>query len=182
MKQNGRLRKDREEALNAVGFKWQVLSTSSWDDMYNVLCEYVKERKELNPKNAWDGNVPANYKTSHKPPKALGRWVNRQRSNYSKKKIKKEHIEKLNKLGIRWSVHERATAQLKPNAVPSSQVSANKKVEPVAKKEEEVSKSTTKDASQEASKEVSCSDSSSNGVVSSSAVAKENDKGKTVAV
>jgi hypothetical protein len=177
MKQNGRLRKDREDALNAVGFKWQVLSTSSWDDMYNVLCEYVKERKGLDPKNAWDGNVPANYKTSHKPPKALGRWVNRQRSNYSKKRIKKEHIEKLNELGIRWSVHERAAAQLKPNAVPSSQVSAKKKVEPVVKKEE-VSKP-TKDASQEASKEVSSSDSSSNGAVSSSAVAKENDKGKT---
>jgi hypothetical protein len=76
--------------------------------MYCVLCEYVKEYKDKDPKNVWDGNVPANYRTNDDPPRALGRWINRQRSNYVKKKIKKDHINKLNKLGLKWAVHDRS--------------------------------------------------------------------------
>ena len=96
------------QQLEDAGLKWAVLSTASWDDMYEVLCDYVKERKEENPKNEWDGNVPANYKTNDDPPKALGRWINRQRSNYVKKKLKKEHINKLSGLGLKWAVHDRS--------------------------------------------------------------------------
>lgn len=75
--------------------------------MYEVLCDYVKERKEEDPKHEWDGNVPANYKTNDDPPKALGRWINRQRSNYVKGKLKNEHIDKLSGLGLKWAVHDR---------------------------------------------------------------------------
>jgi hypothetical protein len=103
----GKLRADREKQLEDAGLKWAVLSTSSWDDMYEVLCDYVKGRKEEDPKNEWDGNVPANYKTNDDPPKALGRWINRQRSNYVKNKLKKEHIDKLSGLGLKWAVHDR---------------------------------------------------------------------------
>lgn len=90
-----------------------------------MLCDYVKERNESDPKGQWDGNVAANYKTNDDPPKALGRWINRQRSNYVKKKIKKEHIDKLNKLGLKWAVHDRSrfmntesSANAAPNTVP----------------------------------------------------------------
>ena len=55
----------------------------------------------------WDGNVPANYKTDDDPPRALGRWINRQRSAFMKKKLKKEYVDKLNMIGLKWSVHER---------------------------------------------------------------------------
>lgn len=104
--------------------KWAVLSTTSWDDMYKVLCDYAKEQNELDPKNGWDGNVVANYKTNDDPPKALGRWVNRQRTNYVKKRIKKEQIDKLNKLGLKWAVHDRSRylsscSTAVPNSVPS---------------------------------------------------------------
>ena len=53
------------------------------------------------------GNVPANYRTNDNPPRALGRWINRQRSAYVKDKLKSEYVEKLNKIGLKWSVHER---------------------------------------------------------------------------
>lgn len=101
------MQKEREDALNAIGLRWAVLSTASWDDMYNVLCDYVEQRKAEDPKGKWDGNVPSNYKTNDSPPKALGRWVNRQRSNYGKKKLKKEYTDKLQALGLKWSVHDR---------------------------------------------------------------------------
>lgn len=38
---------------------------------------------------------------------ALGRWVNRQRSAYTKDKLKWQHVEKLNNIGLKWSVHQR---------------------------------------------------------------------------
>lgn len=134
--------------------------------MYKVLEEYVKERKELDPKNSWDGNVPANYKT--KDGKALGRWVNRQRSNYGKKKIKKEQIEKLNAIGMKWSVHDRNKYQYSVGA-PSTHVVVSSSNSEVSGKQAKAS-------------------SSSNGVVSSSSSTANNNKEikakevKTVAV
>jgi hypothetical protein len=107
--QSGKLRKDRQKELEDIGLRWSVLSTTSWDTMYDTLCQYVKERKAVDPSNVWDGNVPANHKTNDNPPKALGRWINRQRSAYGKGKLKKEFVDKLNAIGLRWSIHERRT-------------------------------------------------------------------------
>jgi Helicase associated domain len=108
MYQAGKLRKDRQKQLEDIGLRWSVLSTTSWDAMYDTLCQYVKERKAAaDPNRAWDGNVPANHKTNDNPPKALGRWINRQRSAYGKGQLKKELVDKLNAIGLRWSVHER---------------------------------------------------------------------------
>jgi hypothetical protein len=73
--------------------------------MYETLLLYVQERKDA--EGEWDGNVPANYKTNDTPPKALGRWINRQRTAKQKHKLKKEFADKLNLLGLKWSVHER---------------------------------------------------------------------------
>lgn len=105
MYQAGRLRKDRQLALEKLGLKWSMLSTTSWDSMYDTLLVYIADRKKEG--KDWDGNVPANYKTSDDPPRALGRWINRQRSAFIKKKLKQEYIDKLNNLGLKWSVHER---------------------------------------------------------------------------
>jgi len=109
--QSGRLRKDRQIELEEIGLKWSVLSTSTWQSMYDALCQYSKMKRDLNDlKNngkTWDGNVPANYKTDDNPPKSLGRWVNRQRSAYTKGKLKKELVDKLEKVGLKWAVHER---------------------------------------------------------------------------
>merc|ERR1712032_430051 len=75
--------------------------------MYEALCKYAKQKKTNSPTNEWDGNVPANYRTQDNPQKSLGRWVNRQRSSYSKNSLCKDHIDKLNKIGLRWAVHEK---------------------------------------------------------------------------
>jgi hypothetical protein len=54
--------------------------------MYDTLVEYVNERKAAD--GDWDGNVPANYKTNDVPPKALGRWINRQRTAHQNISLK----------------------------------------------------------------------------------------------
>lgn len=140
-RQSGKLQKDREEALTALGLRWSVLPSTSWDEMYEVLREYAEEQKKLDPENGWDGNVPSTYKTKHNPPKALGRWVNRQRSNYSKKKIKKDQIEKLSRLGLKWAVHgERAryvpTSNVVVKTTASNETAASSSVDDSPEKKE----------------------------------------------
>eukprot|EP00980_Cylindrotheca_fusiformis_P010848 scaffold2462_cov127-Cylindrotheca_fusiformis.AAC.5 len=116
--QAGKLRKDRQHALEKVGLKWSMLATTSWESMYDTLCDYIQSKtKETGCE--WDGNVPANYKTDDNPPRALGRWINRQRSAFGKDKLKPEYMDKLNKLGLKWSVHER-----RPVTAPDSVKSA----------------------------------------------------------
>jgi hypothetical protein len=101
-----KLRKDRQLSLEKLGLKWSMLATTSWDSMYETLCNYVDEKKEGGVD--WDGNVPANFRTTENPPRALGRWINRQRSAFMKNKLKQEYMEKLNTVGLKWSVHERS--------------------------------------------------------------------------
>jgi hypothetical protein len=91
--------------LENIGLKWSMLVTASWDVMYESLVEYVEQCKKSGAQ--WDGNVTAHYRTNDNPPRSLGRWVNRQRSAYAKKKLKKEYAEKLTKLGLKWSVQQR---------------------------------------------------------------------------
>lgn len=105
--QSGKLRKDRQIALEKMGLKWSMLATNTWESMYESLLNYIEDRKRESDKNIWDGNVPANYRTDEDPPKALGRWINRQRSAYTKCKLKREYVDKLNAVGLKWSVHER---------------------------------------------------------------------------
>ena len=108
MFQAGKLRKDRQLALETIGLKWSMLATTSWESMFETLCQYVEEKKKGG--NEWDGNVPANYRTEDVPPRALGRWINRQRSAYGKSKLKPEYVAKLNEIGLKWSIHERRPA------------------------------------------------------------------------
>lgn len=71
--------------------------------MYESLVKYANEKREADKNRYWDGNVPASYETDDKPPKKLGRWVNRQRSAYANKKLKKEFVEKLEMAGLKWT-------------------------------------------------------------------------------
>lgn len=105
MYQAGKLRKDRQLELEKIGLKWSMLATTSWDVMFDTLVEYVVRQKKDG--KAWDGNVPANYRTDDDPPRSLGRWINRQRSAYTKRKLKLEYVDKLNALGLKWSIHNR---------------------------------------------------------------------------
>ena len=101
--QAGKLKDDRRQQLELIGLKWAVLSTTSWHTMYESLVKYANTKREMDKNKYWDGNVPASYETDDKPPKKLGRWVNRQRSAYANKKLKKEFVEKLETAGLKWT-------------------------------------------------------------------------------
>lgn len=111
--QGGKLKKERQLELERIGLKWSVLSTTSWETMYDELCKYAYIKRDADPGKKWDGNVPANYKTDEQ--KSLGRWVNRQRSAFAKHKLKEEWVQKLNMIGLKWSVHERKTSPKNTN-------------------------------------------------------------------
>ncbi len=107
--QSGKLKEERRIELEKIGLKWAVLSTTSWQSMYESLCTFVESKKKLDKNNQWDGHVPASYETDEKPPKRLGKWVTRQRAAYSTKKLKDEYREKLEKLGLSWESNDKTT-------------------------------------------------------------------------
>jgi hypothetical protein len=168
-----------EQALEQLGLKWSMLATTSWDSMYETLCDYVAERTKDG--SEWDGNVPANYRTADNPPRALGRWINRQRSAYQKDKLKPDAKEKLTKLGLKWAVHERRSMEeiLGPDYVPSVSTGATGAVpDAVSSSSSGPSNGTpvtSKDETTEAKAGGSPSDASTNSTVSVSNVTKKLD-------
>jgi Helicase associated domain len=101
----GRLQKDRQLELEGLGLKWSMIQTVSWDTMYDTLVAYVEEQKS-SASGAWDGSVPTGYRTPGEPSRALGRWINRQRSACAKNRLKDEYKEKLSSLGLKWSLRD----------------------------------------------------------------------------
>jgi hypothetical protein len=86
-------------------------SSQKWDEMYDCLVDFVEERRKVETKGMsdkekkdwdWDGNVPTTYKTDDG--KALGRWINNQRSAKHKGSLKKDREVKLMSTGLKWSV------------------------------------------------------------------------------
>lgn len=86
-------------------------SSQKWESMFDCLLKFIEQRKNDGTAGmteaqkaewAWDGNVPTTYKT--KDGKALGRWVNNQRSAKSKGTLKKEREKRLVDAGLKWSV------------------------------------------------------------------------------
>ena len=120
--QSGKLKKEREIELRNIGLKWAVLSTNSWASMYDALCKYASEKTRNGAK--WDGNVPASYETADK--KKLGRWVNRQRSNYSSNKIKPDQIAKLERIGFKWFAHEKREIDERGRYVVESKIETSR--------------------------------------------------------
>lgn len=86
-------------------------SQQKWDDMFRYLVKFIEETCQESTKNmpeekkktwVWDGNVPTNHKT--KCGKALGRWINNQRSAKSKGTLKDDREVRLVSTGLKWSV------------------------------------------------------------------------------
>jgi hypothetical protein len=86
-------------------------SNQKWEEMFECLVNYVKEQKAketggISEEDAirweWTGNVPTMYKTNNG--KALGRWINNQRSAKSKGSLKPEREQRLVGTGLKWSV------------------------------------------------------------------------------
>jgi len=90
-------------------------SEQKWEEMYQCLVAYVQEQKEKETRGMtkeeatehlvsweWSGNVPTMYK--RKDGKALGRWINNQRSAKSKGTLKMDREVRLVSTGLKWSV------------------------------------------------------------------------------
>lgn len=86
-------------------------SSQKWDSMFDCLVMFREDRRKeetdgLTEEEAadwiWDGNVPTTHKT--KDGKALGRWINNQRSAKSKGNLKDEREQRLVNAGLKWSV------------------------------------------------------------------------------
>jgi len=89
------LTKDQINQLNDLDFNWYPREDTSkiWDEMYNYLVKYKK--------NYGNCLVPDDYIVDNKK---LGRWIKRQRSNYSDGKLFKKRIDLLNNLGFTWNI------------------------------------------------------------------------------
>jgi len=87
----------RVEKLESIGFEWRIAKPiTGWDNRFEQLLQY----KRLHG----DCNVPQSYP----PDKPFGRWVMKQRCEYSlklrgeKSQLTDERIAKLNAVGFNW--------------------------------------------------------------------------------
>ena len=86
-------------------------SQQKWEEMFHCLVKFIEDTRQEETKNlpeekkltwVWDGNVPTTYKT--RCGKALGRWINNQRSAKSKGTLKDDREVRLVSTGLKWSV------------------------------------------------------------------------------
>jgi len=82
---------DRIAKLNSIGFIWDQLE-SSWENLFKEYREF-KEKKSREPVFNRGGSE-----------RDLALWVRYHRARYKINKIPKDHIEKLNAIGFKWSV------------------------------------------------------------------------------
>jgi len=108
-----RLEKKRVDALNKIGFVWEVLEMK-WNDMFLQLLEY----KKLNGHT----DVP-------KRERKLGAWVITQRECFNN--LSQERTDALNKVGFQWDPRKRPHQSLSNMRVQPPRKRANKRSCPV---------------------------------------------------
>lgn len=83
----------RIELLNQIGMIWdaQVDYDKCWEDMFLKAKDYYQKH----------GNLRVNTRNS-----ALGKWINSQRTAYSKGELKQDRIENLNSICMVWDIYE----------------------------------------------------------------------------
>ena len=86
-KRAGKLKCDRIEKLDAIGFKWS-LGGAPWMEMFNELADY----------NAQFGHTNVSSDENRK----LATWVRNQRYSKNNGLLKQFNIEKLNSIGFSW--------------------------------------------------------------------------------
>ena len=87
---------DRLERMNALGVKWGVLD-AAWEEGFTHLKAYF----DLNG----HADVPMDFNSGKFP---LGRWLSTQRRAYKKGKYPADRLERMNALGVKWSVKDAA--------------------------------------------------------------------------
>ena len=90
----GKLRKDRVQLLNDLGFIWRQETTATpslpWIDRYNKLVEFKQKHGHFSIPLAEDST--------------MNHWVNQQRAQFRLGKLRKDRVELLDKIGFAWMV------------------------------------------------------------------------------
>jgi superfamily II DNA or RNA helicase len=91
----GRLTEAQIKSLEELGMSWDR-SESKWEQGYNMCLNYVREHGDVN-------TITESYQFEGF---RLGQWLRTQRTRYGDGKLSKERTERLEALGIRWSLQE----------------------------------------------------------------------------
>ena len=92
----GKISKDKQEKLEAIGMVWTLKEHISFQDMLKVAIIYQKEHGNL--------LVPVKYVAP--TGEALGRWIQNRRTEYKNKTLLKERIDALENIGMVWQVNQ----------------------------------------------------------------------------
>jgi uncharacterized protein YbgA (DUF1722 family) len=86
-----KLRADRKELLNEIGFVWRVDTTSApWNKQYEKLIEFKRKNGHC--------LVPSTYKEDM----SLGTWVSKQRQFHNQNTIRLDRKDLLDEIGFVW--------------------------------------------------------------------------------
>ena len=92
----GTLSKEKQEKLEDIGMVWQVNQSYSWSHMYKLAADYFEKYGNL--------TIPTSYVTENV--ENLGAWIAENRDNYEIKNLSKDQVEKLETIGMAWSLAE----------------------------------------------------------------------------
>lgn len=92
----GTLSKEKQEKLEDIGMVWQVNQSYSWSHMYKLAADYFEKYGDL--------TIPTSYVT--KNGENLGAWIAENRDNYEIKNLSEDQVEKLETIGMAWSLAE----------------------------------------------------------------------------
>jgi hypothetical protein len=98
---NNKMRLDRKNLLDEIGFGWSVaksvpnverpnISDSRWNKQYEKLVEFKRKNGHC--------SVPRTYQEDV----SLGKWVSNQRQNHASKTLRLDRKELLDQLGFAW--------------------------------------------------------------------------------
>jgi len=101
--QEGRLKKERQEKLEAISMEWCVRERRTWEEWYLDAVYFKRQNGNL--------DIPFDYRT--KEGNALGSWIERQRENYwmtgkrfsqgASNPLTEDRIYLLERLGMKWT-------------------------------------------------------------------------------
>ena len=92
----GTLSKEKQEKLEDIGMVWQVNQSYSWSHMYKLSADYFEKYGNL--------TIPTSYVTENG--ENLGAWIAENRDNYEIKNLSEDQVEKLETIGMAWSLAE----------------------------------------------------------------------------
>ena len=81
---------ERRKRLDELGFRWHV-ATPSWNDMLAKLIEFKNAHGHCSVRQNW------------REDRRLGKWVNTQRTQNRRGKLRIERKQKLDQLGFVWN-------------------------------------------------------------------------------